>query len=193
MFLTCRYGKVFRTNILGKPIIVSTDPDVNKAVLQNHGNVFIPSYPKSVTELLGKSSILQTNGPLQKRLHSLIGGYFRSPQFKSRIAREIEDYVKVSLSTWEHKKLPILVQDETKQVIWPAWSILKFIYMWKLFYNGNLNADWNLLIPNMQILVFLTCVCVCIFHCFCLYIFAWFSSQIPNKYMKMFIPRNVWY
>nr|XP_017248851.1 PREDICTED: 3-epi-6-deoxocathasterone 23-monooxygenase isoform X1 [Daucus carota subsp. sativus] len=110
------YGKVFRTNILGKPIIVSTDPDVNKAVLQNHGNVFIPSYPKSVTELLGKSSILQTNGPLQKRLHSLIGGYFRSPQFKSRIAREIEDYVKVSLSTWEHKKLPILVQDETKQI-----------------------------------------------------------------------------
>lgn len=110
------YGKVFRTHILGKPIIVSTDPDVNKIVLQNHGNVFVPSYPKSVTELLGKSSILQTNGPSQKRLHSLIGGYFRSPQFKSRISREIEDYVKLSLSKWEHKKLPIFVQDETKQI-----------------------------------------------------------------------------
>ncbi|KAL8123758.1 hypothetical protein AgCh_011668 [Apium graveolens] len=110
------YGKVFRTHILGKPIIVSTDPDVNKIVMQNHGNVFIPSYPKSVTELLGKSSILQTNGPLQKRLHSLIGGYFRSPQFKSRVAREIEDSVKLTLSTWEHKNLPILVQDETKQI-----------------------------------------------------------------------------
>lgn len=117
VLVTCRYGNVFRTHILGKPIIVSTDPDVNKAVLLNHGNVFIPCYPKSVTELLGKSSILQTNGPLQKRLHSLIGGFFRSPQFKSRITREIEDSVKLSLSTWEHRKLPILLQDETKQVI----------------------------------------------------------------------------
>lgn len=132
---------MFRTNLLGKPIIASTDPEVNKAVLQNHGNVFVPSYPRSVTELLGKSSILQTNGPLQKRLHSLIGGYFRSPQFKSRIAREIEDSVKLSLSTWEQKKQPILLQDETKQVI--SNYLTSMIYIlhnyffkgWKLFYN----------------------------------------------------------
>lgn len=115
-FIFFRYGKVFKTHILGRPIIVSTDPDVNRTVLQNHGNVFIPCYPKSVTELLGKSSILQMNGNVQKRLHGLIGGFLRSPQLKSRIARDIENSVKFSLSNWNCKKQLIYLQDETKRV-----------------------------------------------------------------------------
>ncbi|CAK9157089.1 unnamed protein product [Ilex paraguariensis] len=113
-----RYGKVFRTHILGKPIIVSTDPDVNKVVLQNHGSVFIPCYPKSITELLGKSSILQMNGNLQKRVHALIGGFLRFPQLKARITRDIDNSVKLSLSTWKDKDhRPIIyLQEETKKI-----------------------------------------------------------------------------
>lgn len=111
-----RYGNVFRTHILGKPIIVSTDPDVNKQVLQNHGNAFVPSYPKSITELFGKSSILQMNGPLHKRVHGLIGGFLKSPQFKTRITRDIEETVRASLSTWMNRSCQVCVQDETKKV-----------------------------------------------------------------------------
>lgn len=105
---------------MGRPIIVSTDPDVNKVVLQNQGNVFIPSYPKSVIELLGESSILQINGGLQKRLHAIIGGFLRSPQFKARITKDIENSVKLALSSWIDRKNthhPIIyLQDETKKV-----------------------------------------------------------------------------
>lgn len=118
-FISHSYGKVFRTHILGRPIIVSTDPEVNKVVLQNHGNVFIPSYPKSVIELLGESSILQINGGLQKRLHALIGGFLRSPQFKARITKDIENSVKFTLSSWmdrENNHHPLYLQDETKKV-----------------------------------------------------------------------------
>ena len=110
---------MFRTHILGRPIIVSTDPDVNKVVLQNQGNVFIPSYPKSVIELLGESSILQINGGIQKRLHAIIGGFLRSPQFKARITKDIENSVKLTLSSWMDRKnpyLPLYLQDETKKV-----------------------------------------------------------------------------
>ncbi|OMO56959.1 Cytochrome P450 [Corchorus capsularis] len=109
------YGKVFKTHILGTPIIVSTDPDVNKVVLQNHGNVFIPAYPKSIRELLGEHSILQMNGNLQKRLHALIGGFLRSPQFKTRITSDIENAVKRTLGSWQHMQL-IHVQEETKKI-----------------------------------------------------------------------------
>ncbi|XP_059623552.1 3-epi-6-deoxocathasterone 23-monooxygenase CYP90C1 [Cornus florida] len=109
------YGRVFKTHILGRHLIVSTDQDVNKVVLQNHGNVFIPYYPKSITELLGKSSILQMNGALQKRLHALIGGFLRSPQLKARITKDIENSFKLSLSTWKHKHL-VFIQEETKQI-----------------------------------------------------------------------------
>lgn len=110
-----RYEKVFRTNILGTPIIVSTDPEVNKVILQNHGSTFIPAYPKSITELFGKNSILQINGTLQKRVHALIGGFLRSPQLKARITKEIEHSVKFTLSTWKDMH-EIYVQDETKKV-----------------------------------------------------------------------------
>ncbi|KAF8410541.1 hypothetical protein HHK36_003072 [Tetracentron sinense] len=109
------YGKVFKSHLLGRPIIVSTDPDVNKMVLQNNGSTFIPFYPKSITELLGKSSILQMNGNLQKRVHGLIGGFFKSPQLKARITREIEEWVKVSMVTWKDRNL-VYIQEETRNI-----------------------------------------------------------------------------
>ncbi|KAE8010552.1 hypothetical protein FH972_006917 [Carpinus fangiana] len=109
------YGKVFKTHILGTPIIISTDPDVNKVILHNHGNTFIPAYPKSITELFGKNSILQINGNLHKRVHALIGGFLRSPQHKARITKVIENTVKLSLSTWKDMH-QVYVQDETKKI-----------------------------------------------------------------------------
>lgn len=111
-----RYGDVFRTHILGKAIVVSTDPDVSKVILQNHGNAFMPCYPKSITELLGKSSILQINGALHKRLHTLIGVFLKSAQLKDRITRDIERIVVLTLSSWMGKTRQLYVQDETKKV-----------------------------------------------------------------------------
>lgn len=113
------YGKVFKSHLLGIPIIVSTDPDVNKVVLQNNKGTFIPYYPKSITELLGKSSILQMNGSLQKRVHGLIGGFLKSPQLKTRMTKEIEKYVFTSMGTWKDKEL-IYMQEETKSITFPV-------------------------------------------------------------------------
>ncbi|KAL9289337.1 3-epi-6-deoxocathasterone 23-monooxygenase CYP90C1 [Arabidopsis thaliana] len=109
------YGKVFKTNIIGTPIIISTDAEVNKVVLQNHGNTFVPAYPKSITELLGENSILSINGPHQKRLHTLIGAFLRSPHLKDRITRDIEASVVLTLASWS--QLPLVhVQDEIKKM-----------------------------------------------------------------------------
>lgn len=126
-----RYGNVFKTHILGKAIIVSTDPDVNRAVLQNHGNVFIPCYPKSICELLGKSSILQMNGNVHKRVHALIGVFLKSPQLKDRITRDIEKTVQLSLSSWMDKSRLVYLQDETKKVFHPI-KMHVFLYLCSL-------------------------------------------------------------
>ncbi|KAK4781105.1 hypothetical protein SAY87_017211 [Trapa incisa] len=111
-----RYGKVFKTHILGTPIIVSTDAEVNKVILQNHGNTFIPAYPKTVRELLGENSILQMNGSLHKRIHSLIGGFLRSPQLKSQIVKDIEYSAKLTMASWVEKGGSILFQEEIKKM-----------------------------------------------------------------------------
>ncbi|KAI3843168.1 hypothetical protein MKX03_026958 [Papaver bracteatum] len=114
------YGKVFKSHLLGRPIIVSTDPDVNKFVLQNiNGNTFVPYYPKSITELFGKSSILQMNGILQRRVHGLIGGFLKSPQLKARITKEIENFVDLTMNTWTSNRT-IYIQEETKNITFPV-------------------------------------------------------------------------
>ena len=114
----CRYGKVFKTSILGTGVIVSTDQEVNKVILQNQGNIFVPAYPKSIRELVGDHSILQMNGNLHRKVHALITGFLRSPQLKARITKDIENTVKDCLSTWtsQDSNQPIYVQDEVKKV-----------------------------------------------------------------------------
>ncbi|KAK2355627.1 cytochrome P450 [Trifolium repens] len=108
------YGNVFKTNILGTGVIVSTDPEVNKVILQNQSNIFVPAYPKSIRELMGEHSILQMNGNMHRKIHSLLGGFMRSPQFKARITRDIEHSIKQCLATWTHQ--PIYVQDQVKKI-----------------------------------------------------------------------------
>ncbi|XP_062093776.1 uncharacterized protein LOC133799798 [Humulus lupulus] len=64
--------------------------------------VFVPSYPKSLTELMGKSSILLINGSLQRIIHGLVGGFFKSPQLKAQITRDMYKYVQESMTNWSH-------------------------------------------------------------------------------------------
>jgi 3-epi-6-deoxocathasterone 23-monooxygenase len=112
---TCRYGKVFKSHIFGSPTIVSTDADVNKFILQSDAKVFVPSYPKSLMELMGESSILLINGTLQRRIHGLIGAFFKSQQLKIQITKDMHKYVQESMENWKEDQ-PIYIQDETKKV-----------------------------------------------------------------------------
>ncbi|TXG68635.1 hypothetical protein EZV62_003570 [Acer yangbiense] len=109
----CMHGKVFKSHIFGTPTIVSTDAEVSKIVLQSDAKAFVPSYPKSLTELMGKSSILLINGSLQRRIHGLIGAFFKSPHLKAQITRDMQNYVQKSMESWTDDQ-PIYIQDETK-------------------------------------------------------------------------------
>ncbi|XP_074583509.1 cytochrome P450 90D2-like isoform X2 [Curcuma longa] len=109
------YGKVFRSHLFGSPTIVSTDAEVSRCVLQSDAKAFVPWYPKSLMELMGESSILLINGSLQRRVHGLIGGFFKSADLKAQITRDMHRYVRHSMVNWRHNHR-ILVQDQTKNV-----------------------------------------------------------------------------
>ncbi|KAJ8638435.1 hypothetical protein MRB53_012702 [Persea americana] len=110
-----KFGKVFKSHIFGSPTIVSTDAEVNRFVLQSDARVFVPSYPRSLTELMGKSSILSINGSLQRRMHGLIGAFFKSPDLKAQITHDMQNHVKQSMNGWNDDQL-IYMQDETKNI-----------------------------------------------------------------------------
>ncbi|XP_034891165.1 3-epi-6-deoxocathasterone 23-monooxygenase CYP90D1 [Populus alba] len=109
------YGKVFKSHIFGSPTIVSTDAEVSKFILQSDARLFVPSYPKSLTELMGKSSILLINGSLQRRIHGLIGAFLKSPHLKAQITGDMQSYVQESMEKWREDH-PIFIQDETKNI-----------------------------------------------------------------------------
>ncbi|KAL7598046.1 3-epi-6-deoxocathasterone 23-monooxygenase CYP90D1 [Lactuca sativa] len=109
------YGKVFKSHLFGSPTIVSTDAEVSKFVLQSDANSFVPSYPKSLTELMGESSILRINGSLHRRIHGLIGSFFKSPYLKAQITSDMRKLLLQSMATWNEDR-PIYIQDETKHI-----------------------------------------------------------------------------
>ncbi|XP_074567142.1 3-epi-6-deoxocathasterone 23-monooxygenase CYP90C1-like [Curcuma longa] len=111
------YGKVFKTHILGRPVIVSTDPEINSSVMQN-GRLFAPFYPKSVIELMGKYSILQIDADLHKRFHGLVSKFLKSEASLQLIAKDVASSLNLAFHAWEDKHR-IYVQDETYQIAFP--------------------------------------------------------------------------
>ncbi|KAL2899531.1 3-epi-6-deoxocathasterone 23-monooxygenase [Bienertia sinuspersici] len=113
----CFYGMVFKSHVFGKPTIISTDAEVNKFILQSDAKFFVPSYPKSLTELMGKSSILLINGSLQRRIHGLVASFFKSSLLKAQITKDMQSYVLQAMDKWEDNVyFPIFIQDEAKQI-----------------------------------------------------------------------------
>lgn len=96
-------------------MIISTDPEVSKFVLQSGFEAFVPSYPTSLTELVGKSSILLINGSLQRRIHGLIGAFFKSPRLKAQLTTDMQQNLQALLDGWKDGQL-VYIQDATKYV-----------------------------------------------------------------------------
>ncbi|XP_047310473.1 cytochrome P450 90D2 [Impatiens glandulifera] len=109
------YGNVFMSHLFGTRTIVSTDAEVNKVVLQSEHKAFVPFYPKSLTELMGNSSILLINGTLHRRIHGLIGSFFKSSNVRAQITTHMEKLIKQSISTWSDGQL-LYIQDQAKQI-----------------------------------------------------------------------------
>uniref|UniRef100_A0A1J3JL97 22alpha-hydroxysteroid 23-monooxygenase n=1 Tax=Noccaea caerulescens TaxID=107243 RepID=A0A1J3JL97_NOCCA len=109
------YGRVFKSHIFGTATIVSTDAEVNKAVLQSDSTAFVPFYPKTVRELMGKSSILLINGSLHRRFHGLVGSFLKSPLLKAQIVRDMHTFLSESMDLWSEDQ-PVFLQDVSKTV-----------------------------------------------------------------------------
>ncbi|KAG0517316.1 hypothetical protein BDA96_09G078700 [Sorghum bicolor] len=123
------YGKVFKSHLWGSPAVVSSDPEVSRAVLQADASAFVPWYPRSLMELMGQSSILVLGGGLQRRVHGLAGAFFKSPQLKAQVTADMQRRVGRAMDVWSrrhHRSMssngcggapPVRVQDEAKSIV----------------------------------------------------------------------------
>jgi len=68
LLILVKYGGLFKTSILGQPVVISTDPEINYYVFQQENNLFQCWYTKSASALLGKKG-LNVHGGAEDSTH----------------------------------------------------------------------------------------------------------------------------
>ncbi|KAK9946509.1 hypothetical protein M0R45_011972 [Rubus argutus] len=69
-----RYGKIFKTHILGCPCVMLASPEAAKFVLVTQAHLFKPTYPKSKERLIGPTALFFHQGDYHIRLRKLVQG-----------------------------------------------------------------------------------------------------------------------
>lgn len=108
-----RYGSIFMTHVFGEPTVFSADPELNRFILQNEGKLLDCSYPGSISNLLGKHSLLLMKGALHKRMHSLTMSFANSSIIKDHLLHHIDRLIGLNLDTWSDR---VTLMDQAKKV-----------------------------------------------------------------------------
>lgn len=110
-----RYGDIFKTNIFGKPTIITASAEINQFVFQNEGRLFKCSYPAGFVNIVGKYNILQTHGAMHKTLRQLSLKLVGYESIKDRLLPDVERQVIRELSRWEDGSV-INLKDEAANI-----------------------------------------------------------------------------
>ncbi|XP_062146144.1 cytochrome P450 87A3 [Alnus glutinosa] len=94
-----RYGPIFRTNLVGRPVVISTDPDLNHFVFQQEGNLFQSWYPETFTEIFGRQNVGSLHGFMYKYLKNMVLNLF-GPESLKKMLPEVEQAATRRLHRW---------------------------------------------------------------------------------------------
>lgn len=108
-----RYGPIFTTHVFGEPTVFSADPEMNRFILLNEGKLFDCSYPGSISNLLGKHSLLLMKGSLHKRMHSFTMSFANSAIIKDHLLVDIDRLIRLNLDSWTDR---VLLMEQAKKV-----------------------------------------------------------------------------
>ncbi|KAF8704009.1 hypothetical protein HU200_031493 [Digitaria exilis] len=98
-----KYGPIFKTNLVGKDLIVSLDPELNNYVFQQEEKAFQIWYPESFMRILGDDNILSSVGSLHKLMRSLVLRVFGPENLRLVLLHDVQSAVKRSLDSWLEK------------------------------------------------------------------------------------------
>ncbi|XP_016650962.1 PREDICTED: cytochrome P450 87A3-like [Prunus mume] len=96
-----KYGPIFRTSLVGRPIVVSTDPEFNSHLLQQEGKLVELGFFDSFTKILNLSGEATTTGTvIHKCLRSITLNHFGAETLKEKLLPLIEKTVVETLASW---------------------------------------------------------------------------------------------
>ncbi|RLM65419.1 cytochrome P450 87A3-like [Panicum miliaceum] len=95
-----RYGRIFKTSLVGHPVVVSADEELNHMVFQQEGQLFQSWYPDSFVEILGRDNVGEQQGAMFRYLKNMVLRYFGPESLRESVLRDVERAVSSSLCTW---------------------------------------------------------------------------------------------
>lgn len=95
-----RYGPVFRTSLVGRPVIVSTDPELNHFIFQQEGRLFQSWYPDTFTAIFGRQNVGSLHGFMYKYLKNMVLSLFGPESLKEKLLPQVEQTAHRNLSSW---------------------------------------------------------------------------------------------
>ena len=84
---------------MGRPVVVSTDPDLNYFIFQQEGLVFQSWYPDTFTEIFGRQNVGSLHGFMYKYLKNMVLSLFGPESLKNMVS-EVEEAACRSLQQW---------------------------------------------------------------------------------------------
>ncbi|KAL4279156.1 hypothetical protein GQ457_03G019960 [Hibiscus cannabinus] len=93
------YGPIFKTSLVGRPVIVSTDPDLNHFVFLQEGQLFQSWYPDTFTEIFGRQNVGSLHGFMYKYLKNMVLQLF-GPESLKKMLPEVEQTARQRLQCW---------------------------------------------------------------------------------------------
>ncbi|KAK0586281.1 hypothetical protein LWI29_004160 [Acer saccharum] len=94
-----RYGPIFRTNVVGRPVVISTDSDLNYYIFQQEGRLFKSWYPDTFTEIFGQQNVGSLHGFMYKYLKNMVLNLF-GPESLKKMLSEVEQVACRKLQGW---------------------------------------------------------------------------------------------
>lgn len=108
-----KYGKIFKTRLMGSPTVVVNGTDANQFFLLNEFKLVISSWPSSSVQLMGKDSIMEKQGEKRRILRGIIASSLSCAGLEAMVPK-ICDSVESHLNKFWKNKQQISLYHMTK-------------------------------------------------------------------------------
>jgi hypothetical protein len=101
--------------LVGQPLVVTADPEVNRFIFQQEGKLFRSWYPEAANIIIGEETIDGFHGPPHKFIRNSINKLFGLEYLKHHLLPELEGAITRNFAEWAAKCV-IDVHDSTPDV-----------------------------------------------------------------------------
>ncbi|KAE8683830.1 Generative cell specific-1 [Hibiscus syriacus] len=119
------YGPIFKTSLVGRRVIVSTNFDFNHFVFQQEGQLFQSWYPDTFTEIFGRQNVGSLHGFMYRYLKNMVLNLF-GPESLKKMLPEVANTPCRNLQRWSSQE-SVELKEATASVIYVlhSWFIIR--------------------------------------------------------------------